>query len=85
MLQMNRSIMPHRRLLLVKWLMIFIPPVTVSVGHSLPAGHTVGRLADTLLVGFLALLLAYVFAETVFRVLQKLRRRQWPGSRTSCP
>lgn len=26
--------MTHRRLLLLKWLMVFIPPVTVVVGHS---------------------------------------------------
>jgi signal transduction histidine kinase len=73
--------MTHRRLLLFKWLMVFIPPVTVSVGHSLLAvGHSLrghGRLAETLLVTllvtFLALVLAYIFAETLFRVLGRLQ------------
>ncbi len=75
MLQMHRSIMPHRRLLLFKWLMVFIPPVTVAVGHVLLEywspllGHPVGRHAENplvtllviLLVTFLALVLAYIF------------------------
>ena len=87
MLQMNRSVMTHRRLLQFKWLMVFIPPVTVAVGHTLlaikvavgfsPLGHTVGTLAETLLVTlpltFLALVLAYLFAETMFRVLRRLQ------------
>ena len=48
--------MTHRRLLLFKWLMILIPPVTVPVGHSMLGyllGHRVGSLADTLLVTLL--------------------------------
>ncbi len=87
MLQMNRSINTHRRLLLFKWLMVFIPPVTVAVGHVLLEywvrlrGPTVGRHAEnpfvTLLVislvTFLALMLAYVFVETLFRVLRRLQ------------
>src|SRR6266545_6909826 len=83
MLQMNRSIMPHRRLLLFKWLMVLIPPVTVTVGyvtvtvdHSL-RHNTVDGLAETLLVTllvtFLALVLAYIFVETLFRVLRSLQ------------
>jgi two-component system, NarL family, sensor histidine kinase DegS len=83
MLQINRSIMTHRRLLLFKWLMILIPPVTVTVGyvtvtvdHSL-RHNTLDGLAETLLVTvfvtFLALLLAYIFVETLFRVLQRLQ------------
>ena len=87
MVQTHRPVMTHRRLLLFKWLMVFIPPVTVAVGHSLlavkvavgysPLGHTVGTLAETLLVTlpltFLALVLAYLFAETLFRVLRRLQ------------
>jgi two-component system sensor histidine kinase DegS len=79
--------MTHRRLLLLKWLMVFIPPVTVAVGHSLLTvtlamnrsllGHTVGRLAETLLVTslvtFLAMALSYFFVETLFRVLRGLQ------------
>ena len=85
--QTHRPVMTHRRLLLFKWLMVFIPPVTVAVGHVLLEyrvgllGHTVGRHAEnllvtlvvTLLVTFLALVLAYIFAETMFRVLQRLQ------------
>ncbi len=77
MLQMNRSIMTHRRLLLFKWLMIFTPPVAAMVGHFLlghPLGHiTVSRLAENLLVAFLLLVLTYIFAETLFRVLGRLQ------------
>ena len=77
MLQMNRSITMQRRLLLFKWLMIFTPPVTVMVGYNL-LGHAVGhsllgvtvdRLAVNLLVAFLLLVLVYILAETLFRVL----------------
>ena len=75
--------MPHRRLLLFKWLMVVIPPVTVAVGHVAvtvghsPLGHTVGGPAATLLVTLLvtclALTLAYIFVETLFRVLRRLQ------------
>ena len=77
--------MTHRRRLLFKWLMVLIPPVTVAVGHSLLAltvghslpGHTVGSLAETLLVTLLVtclgLVLAYSFVETLFRVLRRLQ------------
>lgn len=82
-----RPVMTHRRLLLFKWLMVFIPPVTVAVGHVVLEyragllGHTAGRHAENLLVTllvillvtFLALLLAYMFAETLFRVLRRLQ------------
>jgi len=77
MVQISRPIMTHRRLLLFKWLMVFIPPGTVAVGHSLLLRHTVGGFPETLLVTslvtFLALVLAYVFVETVFRVLRRLQ------------
>ena len=43
MLQLNRSIMRQRRLLLFKWLMVFMPPVIVMVGYSL-LGHLVGHI-----------------------------------------
>lgn len=81
MVQTDRPVMTHRRLLLFKWLMVVIPPVTVAVGHSLLAvGHSLrghGRLAETLLVTLLvtllALALAYIFVETLFRVLGRLQ------------
>ncbi len=81
MLQLNRSIMTHRRLLLFKWLMVLIPPITVMVGYSILGhlvGHsllgvTVGRVTVNLLVAFMSLVLAYIFAETLFRVLQRLQ------------
>jgi signal transduction histidine kinase len=81
MIQMNRSIMTRRRLLLLKWLMIFTPPVVAmvgyyllghAVGHSL-LGVTVDRFAVNLLVAFLLLVLVYIFAETLFRVLARLQ------------
>jgi signal transduction histidine kinase len=75
--------MPHRRLLLFKWLMVLIPPLTVAMGHGmLMAGHrlrhnTGGSLEETLLVTSLvtglALVLAYLFVETLFRVLRSLQ------------
>lgn len=81
MVQTHRPVMTHRRLLLFKWLMVFIPPVTVAVGHSLLAvGHSLrghGSLAETLLVTSLVtfpiLVLAYIFAQTMFRVLGRLQ------------
>ncbi len=76
MLHMNRAIMAHRRLLLFKWLMVVIPPVTVAVGHSLPDHAEGGRaepLLVTLLVTSLALVLAYIFVETLFGVLRRLQ------------
>jgi two-component system, NarL family, sensor histidine kinase DegS len=80
-LQINRSIMTQRRLLLFKWLMVFLPSVTVAVGHSLlehtrSAEHTSGGTYDlpaTLLVTFLGLVLTYLFVETLFRVLRRLQ------------
>jgi len=80
--QTHRPVMTHRRLLLFKWLMVIIPPVTVAIGHILVTvghglpGRTVGS-AETLLVTslftFLALVLAYLFVETLFRVLRSLQ------------
>jgi len=68
MRQVNRSIVTHRRLLLFKWLMVLIPPVTIVAGHIV-VGHAVGRLAEILLMATLVLALAYMF---VFRVLRRL-------------
>jgi len=75
--------MTHPRLLLFKWLMVLIPPVTVAVGHILLTvghsltGHTVGSLAETLLVTLpmtlLVLVLSYLFVETLFGVLRRLQ------------
>jgi len=78
MLQVNRSIAAHRRLILFKWLFVFLPPVIVAVGHSLlryavgSLGHPVIGYADTLLVTLLVLGIAYAYSETMFRVLRKL-------------
>ncbi len=84
MVQAHRAGMTHRRLLLCKWLMVVIPPVTVAVGHILLGralghafGHAVGGLAETVLVTALAtglaLMLSYMFVETLFRVLHRLQ------------
>lgn len=92
MVHTHRPVMTHRSLRLFKWLMVLIPPLTVTVGHSLLTvghslrGHPVGTLVEeraqhefgqtllvTVLVTFLALVLAYLFVETLFRVLRKLQ------------
>jgi hypothetical protein len=85
MVQTHRPIMTHRKLLLFKWLMVLIPPITVTVGHTLLLAHREGRLAEapshtaeetllvTLAITFLALVLAYMFVETLFGVLRRLQ------------
>lgn len=79
---MNRPIVTQRQLLVFKWLMIVLPPVTVAVGHTLLGpelgiGHRLRGPAETLLVTILvttvALLLAYLFVETLFTVLRGLQ------------
>jgi two-component system sensor histidine kinase DegS len=74
MLQMNRSIMSHRRLLWFKWLMIFTPPLVALIGHSL-LGHSVTGiiLAENLFVALILLVISYIFAETLFKVLGRLQ------------
>jgi signal transduction histidine kinase len=81
-IQTHPAVMTHRRLLLFKWLMVVIPPVTVVVGHILVTvrhglpGRTVGSaetLLVTLLFTFLALVLAYLFVETLFTLLRGLQ------------
>jgi two-component system, NarL family, sensor histidine kinase DegS len=72
--QINRSIMSHRRLLWFKWLMIFTPPFVALVGHSL-LGHSITGviLLENLFVALVLLMISYVFAETLFRVLGRLQ------------
>lgn len=82
----HRPVMTHRRLLLLKWLVIVIPPVTVTVGHALlMVGHslrhgTMSGLPElveivlvTSFVTLLALAISYIFVETLFRILQRLQ------------
>ncbi|HYF95857.1 MAG TPA: sensor histidine kinase [Symbiobacteriaceae bacterium] len=79
--QPDRSITTQRRLLLHKWLMIFMPPVTVLAGHSLlvqPLRHTVmgipvSPLVENLIVAFLLLVLVYALAQSLFRILWRLQ------------
>jgi two-component system, NarL family, sensor histidine kinase DegS len=82
MVQTHRPVTTHRRLLLFKWLMVLIPPVTLTVGHlTLAAVHSPPQhpvrntetLLVTLLVASVALVLAYMFAEAMFRVLRRLQ------------
>ncbi|HEX5505328.1 MAG TPA: sensor histidine kinase [Thermomicrobiales bacterium] len=84
MAQPHRPVVMQRRLLLLKWLMVFIPPVTVAVGHGLLThaaghsrpGHPVSNtelLLVTALVTGLALALGYLFVETLFGVLRRLQ------------
>lgn len=78
-----RPIITTRRLLLFKWLMIFLPSTTVVVS-SLLGGHTVvvvnsplGRHivvdAHTLRMAFLAMVLTYIFVEILFRGIRRLQ------------
>jgi signal transduction histidine kinase len=84
--QSQRPVMTHRRLLLLKWLMVVIPPITVTVGHTLlMVGHglrhgTMSGLPElveivlvTSFVTLLALVISYLFVETLFRILQRLQ------------
>lgn len=78
MLQMSRAVVTHRRLLLFKWLMVFLPSATVAVGHSLIAHtgaetHGLPTITATLPVTFFGLVLTYIFVETLFRVLRRLQ------------
>ncbi len=83
MIRTDRPAMTDRRLLVFKWLMILVPPMTVAIGHTtftvahiLPE-HGGRSLAATLLVTslvtLLALALAFIFVETIFRVLRRLQ------------
>lgn len=70
--------MTHRRLLLFKWLMIFLPSVAVTLGHSLlehgGGTHDETRaLSEAVLVTSVGLLLTYLFVETLFRVVRRLQ------------
>jgi two-component system, NarL family, sensor histidine kinase DegS len=72
--QTHRPIMTGRRLLVFKWLMVFLPSATVAVGHSLLGGtHGLSTLISTLPVTLLGLVLTYIFVETLFRVLHRLQ------------
>lgn len=81
MLQMNRSLMTHRKLRLFKWLMVFLPATTVTLGHSLiqhtsdvtHAGGGTYDLPATLLVAFMGVVLTYLFVETLFRGIRRLQ------------
>jgi two-component system, NarL family, sensor histidine kinase DegS len=78
MLPMHRSLITRRRLLLFKWLMIFLPSGTVTLGHSLiqhSSGGSHGQSTDTatLLVTVVGLVLTFLFVETLFRVMQGLQ------------
>jgi signal transduction histidine kinase len=68
-------------MLLFKWLMVFLPSLTVSIGHNLldhagggehSGGATQGLLGN-LLVTLLGLALTYVFVELLFRILWRLQ------------
>ncbi len=76
--QTHRPIMTGRRLLVFKWLMVFLPSATVAVGHSLldhtgGGTHGLSTWASTLPVTLLGLVLSYIFVETLFRVLRRLQ------------
>src|SRR6266566_7609581 len=72
------GLMTRRRLLLLKWLMIFLPSGTVAVGHSLMehtggGTHGLSTWASALPVTVLGLVLTYLFVEVLFRVLRRFQ------------
>src|SRR5215831_17142775 len=81
MLDLTRSLMTRRRLLLFKWLMVVVPIGTVVVGHSLidhaagDGAHGLGAptIVENLPVTLLGLVLSYLFVEMLFRVLRRLQ------------
>ena len=78
MVHTHRPHLTQRRLLLFKWLMVFLPVGTVTLGHSLlehSGGGTHGppTIAAILPVTMVGLVLAYMFVETLFRVLRRLQ------------
>src|SRR5262249_7262981 len=93
MLHLNRLHISRRRLLLFKWLMVFLPFGTVALGHSLlehawggaHSGGGTNTLLPTLFVSLLGLALTSLFVETLFRLLWDSRRRSWLASRMSRP
>jgi signal transduction histidine kinase len=87
LIRSHSRVVTDRRLLLLKWLMVLIPPATVNFGHLVleyrvgmlgPSlgGHPEDPLAELLVVVALtafALVLAYVFVEALFKVLRRLQ------------
>src|SRR5262245_16801726 len=78
MLQTYHPHMTQRKLLLFKWLMVFLPVGTVTLGHSLiehsGAGtHALPTLVAIVPVALMGLVLTYIFVETLFRVLRRLQ------------
>jgi signal transduction histidine kinase len=77
MARTQRPVIRDRKLLLLKWLLVFAPPLTALVSHTLLGlgrGHgEPDRLGESLLVALLLLVLTYAFAETLFRVLGRLQ------------
>jgi two-component system, NarL family, sensor histidine kinase DegS len=79
MVQAPQIVMTRRRLLLFKWLMIFLPSSTVALGHSLiqhSGDGTHGQSNDTatLLVTIIGLILTYLFVEMLFRIVRELQK-----------
>ncbi len=78
MVQTHGPHMTQRRLLLFKWLMVFLPVGTITLGHSLiehsgGGTHSPPTIAAILPVTLLGLALTYIFVETLFRVLRRLQ------------
>jgi signal transduction histidine kinase len=79
--------MTDRKLRLLKWLMVLIPPVMVSLGHlaleyrtgllgPAPGSHAQDPVVELLVIvalTALALVLAFIFVEALFAVLRKLQ------------
>src|SRR6266540_637654 len=78
MVQTHGPHMTQRRLLLFKWLMVFLPVGTITLGHSLiehsgGGTHSPPTIAAILPVTLVGVVLTYIFVETLFRVLRRLQ------------
>jgi len=72
----NNPVMTQRKLRLMKWLMVLLPPVAVFLYETVRHGlleNGLGTLPGNLAAGFLTLLLAYAFAEILFRALHRFQ------------
>jgi two-component system sensor histidine kinase DegS len=72
------GLMTRRKLLVFKWLMVFLPSTTVAVGHGLMehtggGTHGLSTWVSALPVTVLGLVLTYLFVEIVFRVLRRFQ------------
>lgn len=78
MAQMHRPVIRDRKLLLFKWAMVFVPALTVTVGHFLllperAESHGGAGPIAQVAVTVVAFAVSYVFVEALFKVLRALQ------------